>query len=631
NNTGVEQDIIILVTLDEAQSSSTHNIRNVTIFYRFSDDDHIDLVDDAVFTDQFTPEVMEYEGLIGFTYNFTLPFQEHGVWVEYYVIVYDYAGHGLDAAGVTFSATNPYGGTDLPPGYDTDFARTDSKFLGNPHKDKMGDTFVNELDPLDDFVFIESESKPWESVKTVGNFTQGENLTIYLDLVPDVSGVYTNVSINWRIRTYDLDTASFLPFSDWTYGNMSFVNTILRNSVTYQRYEYLITADQLDWFTQLDYYFNVTDSADNSIGTETILIQSSTSGSQIETWVEDEIDPSETSSPDFGEYPKDERDNTGDVFEVWNNETASVTQNVTDYEIGIDSVVITYYCYDEQGANTTSTLELVENGIEISSGNSIAPGENYNTTIPFDFAGLANGSSVSYEITVMDKAGNTEIINDQNLPNAKAFNVFIAPEPEEDITEVESTVTEDITSTFVINGTTYTSTYTSGQVIGEVSEEDSSNALIIVLGFIGGLTVLILYYQRHNIGEIIARRRRRTRVQGTLQELTGEIQRLGAEGKYKRAILLTWEALERVAREIIQAPRRYNQTAREFAAYLSTITIVDRETLITLSASYEAAKYGKENPTHDDWDDAVKALDITVRTIIESGARVQFEEDDDEF
>lgn len=95
--------------------------------------------------------------------------------------------------------------------------------------------------------------------------------------------------------------------------------------------------------------------------------------------------------------------------------------------------------------------------------------------------------------------------------------------------------------------------------------------------------------------------------------------------------MLTWEALERVSREIVQAPRAYNQTAREYASFLSTVTIVDRETLLTLSSSFEAAKYGKDEPSIDIWDDAIKALEITVLTIIESGVRVQLDEDDEEF
>ncbi|MCE7733832.1 MAG: DUF4129 domain-containing protein, partial [Candidatus Heimdallarchaeota archaeon] len=112
-------------------------------------------------------------------------------------------------------------------------------------------------------------------------------------------------------------------------------------------------------------------------------------------------------------------------------------------------------------------------------------------------------------------------------------------------------------------------------------------------------------------------------------DLMDEIYRLGAEGKYKRAILLSWEALERVTREIIQTPRKYFQTAREFTDFLSTVTIVERETLLTLSSAFEAARYGKDKPSSDDLDDAVNALKIIVDTIIQSGARVKFDEDDD--
>ena len=68
------------------------------------------------------------------------------------------------------------------------------------------------------------------------------------------------------------------------------------------------------------------------------------------------------------------------------------------------------------------------------------------------------------------------------------------------------------------------------------------------------MVLLILYYQRHNIKDLLERSARKEKVQGTLRDLIDEIKRLGEEGKYKKAILLTWEALERVSREIIQTP-----------------------------------------------------------------------------
>ncbi|MHA2033261.1 MAG: DUF4129 domain-containing protein, partial [Candidatus Kariarchaeaceae archaeon] len=165
----------------------------------------------------------------------------------------------------------------------------------------------------------------------------------------------------------------------------------------------------------------------------------------------------------------------------------------------------------------------------------------------------------------------------------------------------------------------------------DTADEDSGNALLVILTFSLLVFAITLYYQRHNIREYFEKSARKRKARSTLSELIDEIKRLGAEERYKSAIILVWEALERLSKEILQVPRSYNQTAREFTSYLSTVTIVDRETLLTISNAFEAAKYGRDEPTYDDWDDAVKALDITVSTIIESGARVQIDEDDDDF
>ena len=229
-----------------------------------------------------------------------------------------------------------------------------------------------------------------------------------------------------------------------------------------------------------------------------------------------------------------------------------------------------------------------------------------------------NGNNITWEVYIFDRGNQLTVLNNQE-GNPNQIQIVDPPLPPE---------TEDIT--------TIITTDEDGNIVTIVTPVDdlipdqaTSNMVWIILGFIGGLVLLILYYQRHNIKDLLERSARKKKVQGTLRELTDEIKRLGEEGKYKQAILLTWEALERVSREIIQTPRRPNQSAREFAAYLSTITIVEQETLFTLSSAFEIARYGKDNPTRDDWNDAVKSLMIIVQTIIESGASMAYDEDED--
>ncbi|MHA2253998.1 MAG: DUF4129 domain-containing protein, partial [Candidatus Kariarchaeaceae archaeon] len=630
-NTGFPEDILILVQLDFA-ASDFNNIENVELHYRYSNN-QINNMTLANFTDSFTIVNMTYNIVVPGWYNATISFIDDGRWVQWFFIVYDRAGWGLDVNGDTFNTVgNPFNGTyNLPPGYDHSFSLTD---IYANRTDVMGDYSIPTFE-LDNQVLINGNLVSGDTNRTID-----EDIVVHLDLVPDDSG-YDIVEIHWRTRIYDPDTGQYTNGS-WNINTMSYIGDVIRDKL-YNRYEYTIFSNQTDWFMQFDYFFVINDTSTfpngNQFTTESVLSLTAQSlpGAVPLTWVDDDVLPEGTQT-DTGGWPKGgpDRSDTANIYEAWTNETASIQYNVTDVGIGVDSIELIYYYYDETGilVSSNSTM-LVEDGI-ISSvllriNQVINIDSFYLVNFTIYFEGLVNGTFVSYELIVIDKALNLEIFNDQNDVLSRRFLIDDPPEEEEDI-PTATTITQDTVITSVINGTTVLITYTSGQVINAPEEEESSsNALIIIVGFIGGLSLLILYYQRHNIRETLARRARAARVRGSLRELMDEIKRLGAEGKYKRAILLTWEALERVAREIIQAPRNYNQTAREFAAYLSTITIVDRETLLTLSASYELAKYGKDTPSHDDWDDAVKALDITVRTIIESGARVKLEEDEDEF
>jgi hypothetical protein len=237
--------------------------------------------------------------------------------------------------------------------------------------------------------------------------------------------------------------------------------------------------------------------------------------------------------------------------------------------------------------------------------------------LPTDY--FVDNYNISWEVRILDRANQLTVLNDQN-DNPIHVEIQLPPPPTED--PIDDPVTESSTTSVWTDedGVVHTTV---------VAVQETSNVVWIMIGFIGGLLALILYYQRNNIKEYLARSARKKKVQGTLRDLTDEIKRLGQAGKYKAAILLTWEALERISKEIIQYTRPFNQTASEFTIYLSTITIVELETLMTLSTAFEKTRYGKDPPTEDDWDDAVKALMITAQTIIESGARVRIDEDDD--
>lgn len=626
-NTGQADNIIVFVKLNFA-FSALDNIRNVTLYYRLSDNTGADVIGDAIFTASYSAVAMGYYPTL-LNYNYTIPFAGHGIWVEYYVIVYDLAGYGLN-----FDGTTNY---PLGYGWDTSISHTDNyRSTQNPDQLKMGDTSIYNIN-------IETDIKINDIIVTSSqNITKDGNIKIAVLLENNEVNNYDKVILYYNTSVYD-------PFTgQWSSSiSLSFVTMTLNGfDGAFLNYVYTFDTTGWEWFTELDYSVLINDTVGNTYQTPFIsAYKKSTLTTAKTTWVYDEENPNVVQNTtifdnivkQLGDLNDDSVFNYNGDTKIYNfvnfTDTISFTYAISDTGSGIHTIylVIWNVTYNLDGTSSYTVYQnttYVQNGLQAidnfglnAIGDPVGSTVNIKFNIPSIFINSFN--NVSWTLYSIDNANHLTIFNDVNNTNTMRLN-FIAPEPKIIIT----TDTDGNTITLDPNGNTI-SIDSNGNTIILTPGSERNNVIWMILGFIGGLVLLIFYYQRHNITEIMARRRRANIAEGTLKDLQNEIERLKAEGKYRRAVELIWDGFEQAGREITETPRKYNQTASEYTTFLSDITPVELETLRIISDVYEKVRYSKLVPSVDELADAISAFEVTLKAMIQYGARSRYDEDDE--
>ena len=408
-------------------------------------------------------------------------------------------------------------------------------------------------------------------------------------------------------------------------------------------YTFRINYTDLAFNTYFDFYFNYTDGAGNNYFTRPFVTETGDidEGYNSVSAIRDKTAPEEVEPDNFEEVRVPGRAEETNELVVYTNETISefnITYAVQDINgVGLSNVTVNWY---HNGSLIPNLAQNYMIGGEViwSNASSFADGiYTLNITAPSEF--FQDNSFLTYEIDVTDKSGNSLTLNEQNDPESNSFNFQPPPQPEQ-VEEPEEPLPEpeDIEEPVTVEETVITVddegneiTIINTTVIQPASTQEENNALWIIAGFLGLLGLLTLYYQRNNIIDMIRQKQRRQKVKGALSDIIKEIRQLGEDKKFKRAILLIWDALERVSKEVVNATRPFNVTARQFTAYLSTVTVVDRETLLTLSDTFELARYGNEQINKDTFENAINALENTIESIIKSGARSVVIDDDEDW
>ncbi|RMG41884.1 MAG: DUF4129 domain-containing protein [Methanobacteriota archaeon] len=600
-NANTPNDVNVSIAL--ADPTQVHNIRNVTIWFRLSVNSN---VNDT--TPDFTGQTYEPRLMINDTLNnrffFTFKFNtsQNGIWIDFYIIAYDLAGNGLDINGITIR----------PPAYDPSYTlsydiRTDPNW-SNQGIFRMGDTAINPINMGTDVTVNGTQLGAFD-----GNVDNGSTLVIIFNAPSDASGI-SKVYIVYRTRTIDPITLQGGAWSDNITAEMQKMNDF--------QWNYTFGSDLLVWGVEIDYRFLYRDSFGNTAETE--FTSELFSGSQIRRnpVVIDETTPTvivNLESPYGSTYPIAGRDgNNGTAYEVWTNETVKLILEINDFDgSGLKNVTVQIIYYDENGTLISDTTVILYESSIFGEGQAL----NLTYTIPTD--SYAINGSFTWIVNATDKFGNSAVLNQDGI------SLIIREPPTPPLPPDQTVISTEITTT--INGSVVT--LQTSLTISNATTTTQANDFrgLIILGFfILGLVLLVVYYKRHTFLEYLRRRNRARLLTSRLQDITDDIVRLAKDGNYKEAVLLIWQAFERACREALQSPRKYNMTVRMYVDYIGTISLVDPLILTTLAHIFEKARYGNEEITEDDFKEAFNALEVTIQTLIATGARKVILEDEDE-
>lgn len=597
-------DINISISLSDI--SQVHNIRNVTIWFRLSVNSNVnDTTPD--FTGQgYVPRLMTNDTTNNrFTFTFKFNSSQNGVWIDFYIVAFDLAGNGLDVNGITIR----------PPAYDPSYTLSydirSNPSWANQGIIRMGDTTVQAINLGVDVTVNGTQLGAFSS-----SIDNGSSLIVVFNAPVDETNI-SKVYITYRTRVINPETLVGGPWSNNITVEMTQINS--------QQWSYTFTPDMVVWGIEIDYKFSYRDFYGNAAETQFVTEFFSGVQTRRNPVVVDSIAPIAgvvLQSPYNSTYPITGRPgNNGTAYEIWTNETVTLLITVTDFDgSGLKNVTVIISYFDANGTQLDTVVAVLYNSTVFGEGQNLT----LEYVVPRDLYTI-NGSLI-WVVNAMDKFGNSVTINQNGI------DFIIKEPPKPPLPPNQTIISTDIVTT--INGSVVTIQTSIVLTNGTGLESGNDFRGLIILGFfILGLVTLVIYYKRHTFLEYLRRRNRARLLTSRLQDITDDIVRLAKDGNYKEAVLLIWEAFERACREALQSPRKYNMTVRMYVDYIGTISLVDPLVLTTLAHIFEKARYGNEEVTEDDFKEAFNALEVTIQTLIATGAarRVILDEDDDDF
>ena len=600
-----EQPVSVTIGVNITASTKFDNINNVTVYWRYSENNFVDVVGDATFVTAYNVSLTTYNSTTGL-FEFTIPFRnsgDNGRWVEYFFIVYDLAGHGLDLNGVTQNPSN-YSYPDPNLSLFTSYSINVAKFkLGDSTPPLLNGNPISQSSSFGQNVYVCQNDVCVPLVSFTGEI--GDNATVRIEVrgVTDANAIQ-NVTLYYSYWHY-------FPGND-TYSEFTNV-TVLMTPVG-STYMYNFTKNFFDYNLKLDFEVKVYDSVGNSdsSGNASSFLANPFAFSVDDTtkpviqgtelpFVNDNTD-ARVARPGLNQAPP--------AYEFFSNESLSVVLNVTDFGgLGIRNVTITW-----QYLNSTGQTVL--------QGNSTVLYDYGTQTVLFtyNFTGYLINQTIVYQFTITDW-GNNKI-----SPNgAYTFTSieFPVPEPVTSTTTIVSTGTDGnttlITSVVTLNSTSSTS----------APNQPSNNSFWILFGFVSVFLILLFINRFNNIKEYFLRARRESQIKSSMESRIDLIRKYGTDGEYKKAVLEIWKATQTLGAEGLQAPQRFNQTVRDYIDIIERVSSIERDMLETLAFSFEKAKYGQEQVTADDYLDALEALNVAIDTVIALGINTHVDDEDD--
>ena len=607
--------VTILVQVQDPSVDFT-GIKNVVLFYRYWYNTSFSTNDN-----DYTAVLMQTNDNV--TWYFMIFFPDpsvfggetpHGKWVQYFIVAYDYAGFGHNISTST-RFTNP----QYNPLISNEARLYANATTKEPFMYQIGDSDAPSIDLGNNVQINGSRLNVF-----IGNTQQPSVINITVTVF-DLGGI-TGANITYRTRqvAYDPNTNSYYNITAWS-SNTTVAMHLLKADTTNGYYTFYIILNATNQYqVEVDFYISIKDVGQHITTTPTASTYlKNTEGTTFR------LPKVVDTNPPVQIGTTQAVASTGTIqnnYQFTNHTTSEI--NVTlvfrDTQTGIN-VTATTILFRLYSANNAS--EVYARGIL-----RFVPFQN-NTWVEFHITLYNVSNFQQYNLTAYGLA----------IYNSTGFLVikFILPALPEEFVQNSEQWNDDIVLSwltsvkdFANNEAVVSQQYIYQRVIppppttvitpsGE--EQGGPNIYLIIILFLVTIVVVMVFYRWKSIMEWFHKKEQLGRITLSLRQKLDEINRLGAEGKYRRAVILAYRAMEEIASKNLYTPRLDNQTVREFAEYLADLTAVSEETLMIIAENYEKAKYSNEEITYEDFDNVVKALEVTIQTITRLGVKA-FEE-----
>ncbi len=611
--------VTITITVDDNAQSKT-GIKEVILYYRYA-------LNDTTYSlniGDYTAATMSTADGITYTYKILFPDgsifpdgNSHGKWVHYFIVAFDYAGYGYNISSGTRFTTPQY-----DPNYSNNATLLNN---GQPFMYQIGDGSPPQVDLGNDLLINQTRLSVY-----AGNQQEPGVLNVTIVIVD--SGGIQSVQIGIRNRTVvwvedqALALSAFVNTSnwgEWSNYTMNFAPGLSDPTNGVYAYTILINST-LEYEIEVDFAFTIVDSGGNIVATPTASQTLEAIAPEALNRLPKLVDQTKPVQvpPTSVEYNGTQIPN-GYEF---GNQTGylNVTVVFSDDGTGIEPTA-TYinfiYFYTNDSANPLINASLLmqawTNGTPLLFEFSIRNTDNL-TSYTWSATGIAHlYTSGEFKVTFT-----IPLLPASFLNTSETWPTNIALIWSVSVQDQAGNKADPVTNTYLVQKYVPPP---SRVVLEDETTKGGPNIVIIIVVFLLVLTGVMIFYRWPAIMGYFRKREQLGRITASLRQKLDEIKRLGAEGKYRRAVQLAYRAMEELASKNLYAPRLENQTVREFADYLATLTPVAPSTLRLIAESYEKAKYSNEEITFEDFDNVVKALEVTTQTIAKIGVKA-FEE-----
>ena len=566
------------ITVSIHENTQLDNIKNVTLRWRYSDNNFVQNSSDAIFTSEFQTELLNHTSR---ELSFTFPYRaidDHGRWVEFQLTIFDYAGRGVYQNGTTAPAPG-LGFPDPLQSLHSMYMANDLVSIRDLDAPRINGNNLNDNSTLANDVFLCINILQCQKTSDTSNVVPFQaNITLEVSTFEDLSGVKYAQVIS-RTRMIDLNTG--LNITGWS-------EVILNMTLSQGIYQARLNASLLTYEYETDFKFRVADFVGNIA--ESYFVSNALNFTlrvvditlpEVQQIIYGSSDKNDiTIRPGFNNMPP--------TYNVKHNENITFLFTLQDIQ---GSGIINYtilYTYTNTSGQILNFLysESFSTAVEILT---------LNLTLPIQYR---VNDIIEWTAIVYDRAGNKLTANQANPLRI-----------------------------LIIDGTLTSSTNSTMTTSQPLQIQDSLNSLIpfvIIVAFVIGMLVLFLGLKRKVIVAYFKNYRKKRTIVRSIHEQIAKLAKFEENQDYIGAIFFAWKILVAIGVSLYNLPRKDSDTNTEHIQQLSKKAPAMAFQFSVLRDKLDKAKYSTIIPDKEDYMEIIN----TFKQIADYVKDVELIEDD---